>query len=140
LWILHAAIQESGAEIVNCAPLPKVIADPRMISRIFQNLIGNAIKFRSEDRPLVRISGKREGEMCVVAVSDNGIGMPMEYAQFVFEAFRRLHPQSQYPGSGLGLAGVKRIVELHNGRVWVESAPGSGSTFFFTLPSAEARG
>lgn len=136
LWSLQAAIQESDAEI-DKGPLPQVIADPRMISRVFQNLISNAIKFRSNDKPVVRITAMKEGEECVVAVSDNGIGMSMEHAKFIFEAFRRLHPKSQYPGSGLGLASVKRIIELHQGRIWVESAPGNGSTFFFTLPAAD---
>lgn len=138
MWNLQAAIQESGAEM-KFAQLPQVIADPQMISRVFQNLISNAIKFRSQERPVIRISAEKNGDMCVVAVSDNGIGMSMDYAQYVFEAFRQLHPKSEYPGSGLGLAGVKRIIELHRGRVWVESTPGTGSTFFFTLPSAEGR-
>jgi PAS domain S-box-containing protein len=138
LWSLQAAIQESGVEIDH-GPLPEVLADSRMISRVFQNLIGNAIKFRGQDRPVVRISSKKEGGMCIVSVSDNGIGMPMAYAQSIFEAFRRLHPKNEYAGSGLGLASVKRIIELHHGRVWVESAQGSGSTFFFTLPGAPER-
>jgi PAS domain S-box-containing protein len=135
LWNLQAAIQESQTEI-ECGPLPKVRADPRMISRVFQNLVGNSIKFRGQDPPVVRISATKEGQAWVVAVSDNGIGMSMDFAQSVFEAFRRLHTKNDYPGSGLGLASVKRIIELHHGQVWVESAPGSGSTFFFTLPSA----
>jgi PAS domain S-box-containing protein len=138
LWSLQAAIQESEAQI-DRSPLPKVLADPRMISRVFQNLIGNAIKFRGPERPVIRIAATKQSETCIVAVSDNGIGMAMGYAKFVFEAFRRLHPKSEYPGSGLGLASVKRIVELHHGRVWVESEPGSGSTFFFTLPIAPER-
>jgi PAS domain S-box-containing protein len=136
LWSLQAAIKESDAEIIS-EPLPLAKADPRLLTRVFQNLIGNAIKFRSRNRLAVRITAATKGEECVVSIADNGIGMPMEYAQYIFEAFRRLHPKSDYPGSGLGLASVKRIIELHRGRVWVESEPGAGSTFFFTLPSAE---
>ena len=135
LWSLQAMIEESNAEI-DQAPLPCVVADSRMISRVFQNLISNAIKFRRQDRPMVRIWAIKDGHECVVAVSDNGIGMSMEHTRLIFEAFQRLHPKSKYPGSGLGLAGVKRIIEMHHGRIWVESTPGSGSTFFFTLPAA----
>lgn len=136
LWSLKVAIEESAAQVSH-DPLPEVLADSRMISRVFQNLIGNAIKFRrASEQPVIRITASEEPGVCVVAVSDNGIGMPMDEAKTVFEAFRRLHSKERYPGAGLGLASVKRIIELHQGRIWVESTPGRGSTFFFTLPSA----
>ena len=133
LWSLQAAVDESGAKIVT-GELPRVVADSRMISRVFQNLIQNAIKFRSKSPLVIEIRSRIEENTCVVSVADNGIGMSMDYAEAVFEPFRRLHPKGGYPGSGLGLASVKKIIELHQGRVWLESEPGKGTTFFFTLP------
>ena len=133
LWSLQQVVEESGAEIIR-EPLPEALADQRMVARVFQNLISNAIKFRSEARPVVRISAVRDGSQCTVQVADNGIGMPASAEKTIFHAFRRLHRKSEYAGSGLGLATVKRIIELHHGRIWVESAPGEGSKFFFTLP------
>ena len=136
LWSLQAAIDGSDAKIVS-GPLPDVMGDSRMISRVFQNLLQNAIKFRRKDQPLViNISARSDEQTCVVSVSDNGIGLSMDYAESVFEPFRRLHPKGGYPGSGLGLTSVKKVIELHQGRVWLESAPGQGSTFFFSLPLA----
>jgi len=135
LWGLQAAIDESGAKIVR-EPLPEVLGDPQMISRVFQNLIQNAMKFRGKDPLVITVASRSEKDTCVVSVADNGIGMSMNYAESVFEPFRRLHPKAGYPGSGLGLASVKKIVELHQGRVWVESAEGRGATFLFTLPLA----
>jgi PAS domain S-box-containing protein len=136
LWGLQAAIDEAAAKIETEHPLPEVRGNSQMISRVFQNLVQNAMKFRGEEPVEVRIASRRDGETCVVSVTDNGIGMSMEYAESVFEPFRRLHPRGGYPGSGLGLASVKKIVELHQGRVWVESKAGQGCTFFFTLPLA----
>ncbi len=140
LWSLQQAVTESAAKIVS-DPLPNVIADARMISRVFQNLIQNAIKFRNPNQPLViKIGATPSGQQtCIVSVSDNGIGLSMDYAESIFEPFRRLHPKGGYPGSGLGLTSVKKIIELHRGRVWLTSAPGQGSTFFFSLPLAEAQ-
>ena len=136
LWSLQAAIDGSDAKIISGA-LPDVMGDSRMISRVFQNLLQNAIKFRRKDQPLViNISARSDEQTCVVSVSDNGIGLSMDYAESVFEPFRRLHPKGGYPGSGLGLTSVKKVIELHQGRVWLESAPGQGSTFFFSLPLA----
>jgi signal transduction histidine kinase len=135
LWSLQVAIDESGAKIVS-GGLPQVVGDSRMISRVFQNLIQNAIKFRSRSPLVIEIRSRIEENTCVVSVADNGIGVSMAYAEAVFEPFRRLHPKGGYPGSGLGLASVKKIIDLHQGRVWLESEPGQGATFFFTLPLA----
>ncbi len=132
LWSLQSVIDESGAKILTGA-LPQVVGDSRMISRVFQNLIQNAIKFRGESPLVIEIASRIEENTCVVSVADNGIGLSMDYAEAVFEPFRRLHPKGGYPGSGLGLASVKKIIELHQGRVWLESQPGQGATFFFTL-------
>ena len=133
LWSLQFRIDESGAQIIR-HPLPDVIAQPVLISRVFQNLIENAIKFRSERQPLIEIkAGKRE-DVDVISVSDNGLGVPPEFAQRIFEPFQRIHANNNGSrGTGLGLASVRRIVERNGGRVWLESEPGCGSTFFFTL-------
>ena len=131
---LAAAIRESRA-VVTKDDLPEVRGDEIQLTQLFQNLIGNAIKFRSPGTaPGVHISAKREGDTCVFAVRDNGIGIDREYADRIFLIFQRLHTREEYPGTGIGLALCKRIVERHHGRIWVESSPGQGSTFFFTIP------
>ncbi len=135
LGLLQPMIEASGAQVIH-DPLPNVQADARTVARVFQSLISNAIKFRGAEPPVVRISAVSDANVCTVEVKDNGIGIAEDSQQTVFHAFRRLHRRTEYPGSGLGLATVKRIVELHGGRAWVESAPGQGSTFFFTLPAA----
>jgi light-regulated signal transduction histidine kinase (bacteriophytochrome) len=135
LGSLKQLIDESGAAVI-CEPLPRVVVDARTISRVFQNLISNAIKFRGPQAPMVRISAATDAGTCTISLKDNGIGIPEDSQNTIFLAFRRLHRKTEYPGSGLGLATVKRIIELHNGRIWVESTPGNGSTFFFTLPLA----
>jgi light-regulated signal transduction histidine kinase (bacteriophytochrome) len=102
--------------------------------QVFQNLIANAIKFRGENHPEVRIGATRLGNEWVFSVSDNGIGINPEYWDKIFEIFKRLHTRDEYPGTGIGLAICRRIVERHGGRIWVESEEGKGSTFFFSLP------
>ncbi|MDI6719607.1 MAG: PAS domain S-box protein [Methanomicrobiales archaeon] len=134
---LRFPIGESGAEI-SSSPLPTVLADPHQLRQVFQNLIENAIKFRrAEERPRVRIAAEREGTMWRFSVSDNGIGIEPQYFDRIFVVFQRLHGQDRYEGTGIGLALCRRIVERHGGRIWVESEPGKGSTFHFTLPAAE---
>lgn len=135
---LQAAIQESGAR-VNCAHLPVVFADRFQLTQLFQNLIGNAIKFHGPEPPVIRITAKRKDREFVFSVMDNGIGIAPEHADVVFAIFKRLHTRAEYPGSGIGLAICKKIVEQHGGRIWVESEPGKGATFNFTLAEKKGR-
>ncbi len=130
---LSLAIRESGAVIDRC-PLPRVMGDPVQIMQLFQNLVGNAIKFRTSDRPAhVTIRAEREGAVCSLSITDNGIGIDPQYFERIFTIFQRLHTKEEYPGTGIGLALCKRIVERHGGSIGVRSSPGRGATFFFTL-------
>ncbi len=130
---VHAAIEESGASVTRDS-LPTVMADRSQLLQLFQNLIGNALKFRGEECPRIHISAQRNSKEWVFSVRDNGIGVEPQYAERIFVMFQRLHNRSEYPGTGIGLTICKRIVERHGGKIWVESQPGKGSTFFFTLP------
>ncbi len=121
---------------ITTGPLPVVMADEVQLSLVFQNLLDNAIKFRDgATRPRVHIAAERRDDLCLFSVRDNGIGIPSDRGQSerIFQVFQRLHPADAYPGTGIGLALCKRIVERHGGRIWVESAPGEGATFYFTL-------
>jgi signal transduction histidine kinase len=132
---LSAAIQESNAQI-SIAEMPCVRVHESHLAQIFQNLIGNAIKYRKEtDRLQIEIAARLVEHQWVFSVADNGIGIPADYKQAIFGIFKRLHSGTQYPGNGMGLAICKRIVERYRGRIWVESEPGSGSSFFFSLPN-----
>ena len=133
---LEAAIQESGA-IVEHAQLPVLVADSSQLAQVFQNLIGNAIKFRGSEPPLIRVSAELMGKEWILSVADNGIGIAPEHADSVFVVFRRLHTRAEYPGNGIGLSICKKIIEQHGGRIWVESEVGQGSTFRFALPSKQ---
>jgi signal transduction histidine kinase len=133
LQTLSTAIQESST-IVNHADLPAVWADRTRVAQIFQNLIGNAIKFRGKEPPVISVQAEKAGQQWQFSVSDNGIGIAPEYAENVFVVFQRLHARSEYPGNGIGLAICKKIVEHNGGKIWVESQAGSGSSFKFTLP------
>jgi len=130
---LIAAIEESGA-LVTREPLPRVRLPEFQLTQLFQNLIGNAIRFRSSEPPRIHVGAEQQGQEWVFAVRDNGIGIDPQYKEQVFELFKRLHNTAEYPGTGLGLAICQRIVERAGGRIWVESKPGEGSTFYFTLP------
>jgi signal transduction histidine kinase len=130
---LEAAIQESGAT-VEPAQLPVLLADSSQMVQVFQNLIGNAIKFRGSESPVIRVSAELSGKEYLFSVADNGIGIAAEDAESVFVVFRRLHTRAEYPGNGIGLSICKKIVEQHGGRIWVESEIGHGSTFRFALP------
>jgi PAS domain S-box-containing protein len=130
---LQKAIDESGAECIS-DPLPEINAVNSQIVQLFQNLIGNAIKFRGEKKPIIRISVKRREREWVIAVKDNGIGIDSKQRDRIFLIFQRLHRKGEYPGTGVGLAVCKKIVERHGGRIWVESEPHRETTFFFTLP------
>jgi PAS domain S-box-containing protein len=132
---LQMAMYESSA-IVSHDQLPTLMADGAQLEQLFQNLIGNAIKFRGKEPPRVHVSAEQYGNEWLFSVQDNGIGIDMEYAERIFVIFQRLHSRSEYPGTGIGLAVCKKIVERHGGRIWVESQPGKGSTFYFTIPIA----
>jgi PAS domain S-box-containing protein len=134
---LRAAMEESQAT-VTADPLPTVLADETQLIQLFQNLIGNAIKFRSERPVQVHVGALRQGRRWQFFVRDNGIGIEPQYAERIFLIFQRLHSRAEYPGTGIGLAICKKIVERHGGRLWVESEPGQGSTFYFTLPMKKA--
>jgi signal transduction histidine kinase len=135
---LHSAIQESGAQ-VSCGQLPCAIADSTEMLQLFQNLIGNAIKFRGSNPPIIRVTAEKSAQEWIFSVADNGIGIAPEHAEVVFAIFKRLHTRAEYPGSGIGLAICKKIVEQRGGRIWVESQAGQGSTFRFTLPAKALR-
>ncbi|MBY0432400.1 MAG: PAS domain S-box protein, partial [Rhodospirillales bacterium] len=135
---LEVAIAESGAEVSVVGTLPVLVGDETELIRLFQNMIGNAIKYRFPDRaPRVQVSAEpdAEGEVWVFTVNDNGIGIEPQYWDRIFQIFQRLHARDAYSGTGIGLAVAKKVVERHHGRIWVESEPGAGSTFFFTLPA-----
>lgn len=129
---LKNAIVEAGAEVTR-EPLPVVAVDSMQFSQVFEQLIGNSLKFRSEEPPRIHISASEEPEAWRISVRDNGIGIDMQYADRIFVALKRLHGR-QYPGTGIGLAVSRTIVERHGGRIWVESQPGAGATFHFTIP------
>ena len=130
---LRVAVEESGA-VVTHDPLPTVMADGRQLGQLFQNLIGNAIKFRGEEPPQVHMSAERRPNEWLFSVRDNGVGLDPQYAERIFVIFQRLHNREEYPGTGIGLAICKKIVERHGGRIWVVSQTGQGATFHFTLP------
>ena len=131
---LAANIQETGASI-QCETLPIVQADDLLMSQLMQNLLSNAIKFRAKGKtPVIQIDAKHERGEWVILVQDNGIGIKPEHAQRIFGMFHRLHSRLEFPGTGIGLATCKKIVERHGGRIWVESQPGQGSIFYFTIP------
>ncbi len=129
---LNTAIKESGARITS-GPLPTVPGDEVQLVQLFQNLLANAIKFRGAAAPHIEISAAAQDGEWVIAVQDNGIGIAPEHQERIFQIFQRLHGRSEYPGTGLGLAMCKKIVERHGGHIWVESQPGQGATFYFSL-------
>jgi PAS domain S-box-containing protein len=131
---LRPAVVETGARITSAA-LPRVRFHEFRLEQVFQNLISNALRYRSAARPEIRISVKPEGNGWLFAVRDNGIGINPSYQEQVFDLFKRLHSVADYPGTGMGLAICKRIIERARGKIWVESEPGRGSTFYFTIPS-----
>lgn len=134
---LRAPIEECSAVIIRDA-LPVVFGDPIQLVRVFQNLISNAVKYRGEDPPRVELRIDSRDQEWLFTVQDNGIGIEPDYTEKIFGIFKRLHVRGERPGNGMGLAICKKIVNRHGGRIWVESEPGRGSTFYFTLPKAQS--
>jgi signal transduction histidine kinase len=132
---LRVSIEESEATIAR-DPLPTVDGDVTQLTQLFQNLLVNAIKFRAESAPDIRVSAERKDGAWLFSVRDNGIGIAPEYRERVFVLFQRLHARDEYGGTGIGLAVCKKIVERHGGTIWVEETPGGGSTLCFTIPDA----
>ena len=131
---LEAALRESGGA-VTADPLPLVRCRGGELTRVFQNLISNGIKYRGTEAPRIVVTADRQGVEWRISVRDNGIGIEAQHIDKLFKMFTRLHPRDKYPGSGMGLAICKKIVEAQGGRIWVESTPGRGTTFAFTLPA-----
>jgi signal transduction histidine kinase len=130
---LKLAIEDAHA-LLTQDELPTVMANSRQLTQLFQNLIGNALKFHRESLPSVHISAKKNVGEWIFSVRDNGIGIDPHYKERIFGIFQRLHGRDEYPGTGIGLAICKKIVERHGGRIWVESEPGKGSVFYFAIP------
>ena len=130
---LGGALEETGGAITH-DPLPHVRAEPALLATVFQNLLGNALKFHGEDPPRVHVSATRDGGRWLLRFSDNGLGIEHEYADRIFTIFQRLHGRSAYPGTGIGLAMCRKIVEHHGGSIWLEDTPPPGSTFVVALP------
>jgi light-regulated signal transduction histidine kinase (bacteriophytochrome) len=131
---LDQAIKESGASVTH-DPMPTLQVDRGQMVRLFQNLVGNAVKYRkSNEPPKVHISAEQKGEEWVISIRDNGIGFDPKHASIIFAPFKRLHTAEEYPGTGVGLAICRRIVQAQGGRIWAESQSGEGTTFRFTLP------
>jgi signal transduction histidine kinase len=133
---LEAAINETGA-VVTCGPLPVVMAHAFQLRQVFQNLIGNAIKFHDGQPPVIQVNAERRQTEWVFSVTDNGISIAPENAHKIFAIFQRLHTRTEYPGNGIGLAICKKIVEQHGGQIWVEPQATQGATFRFTWPATQ---
>ena len=130
---LQEATKETGA-VINYGKLPILAVNETQIMQLFQNLISNAIKFQSDEIPNINISAEQKNNIWEFSVKDNGIGIEPEFFDRIFKIFQRLHTREEYPGSGIGLAICKRIVQMHGGKIWVDSEIGKGSTFYFTIP------
>jgi light-regulated signal transduction histidine kinase (bacteriophytochrome) len=132
---LQAGIESAHATITH-DPMPTLCADATQMMQVFQNLIGNALKFRGDSPPVIHVGARREDGRWLFSVRDNGIGIDAQYYEKLFQIFQRLHTRKDYPGTGIGLAICKKIVERHGGTIWVESQPGKGATFYFSIPAA----
>ncbi len=135
LMNLQKAVEDSKAEIIY-GKMPEIIADEGQLTQLFQNLIANAIKFHGERATKVHVSARQEQDNWVLSVKDNGIGIEEKHKERIFQIFQRLHSRNEYEGTGIGLAVCRKIVERHGGRIWVESEPGEGTTFYFTMPAS----
>lgn len=132
---LRSSIEETGA-VITCGPLPKLQVVDVQIIQLLQNLISNAVKYRGKNKPRIHITARQEDSQWFFSVKDNGIGIKPEYRDLVFMIFKRLHSRSEYPGTGIGLAICKKIAQYHGGDIWIESEPGKGSTFIFSIQTA----
>jgi light-regulated signal transduction histidine kinase (bacteriophytochrome) len=130
--LLKSSIDDAGGQVV-CGKLPVVMGDDSQLVQLMQNLIGNGLKYHGDKSPLVQVSAERNGNEWTISVRDNGIGIAPKYYERIFEIFKRLHDQKEYPGTGIGLAICRRVVSRHGGRIWLESEVGHGSVFRFTL-------
>jgi light-regulated signal transduction histidine kinase (bacteriophytochrome) len=133
---LKVSMEETHASIT-CSPLPTLQVQAVHLRQILQNLVGNALKYRSERRPEIQVNARREGREWIISVQDNGIGIAPHYQEQIFGLFKRLHSGDRYSGTGLGLAICRKLLERYGGRIWLESESGEGSIFFFTLPAEE---
>ena len=133
LDLLSLPIEESRAQI-EVKELPVCMADKPQMIRLIQNLIGNAVKFRGDEEPRICLSAKEEKDHFLFSVKDNGIGIDPRFSDRIFMVFQRLHTREEYPGTGIGLALCRKIIDRHQGTIWFEPVPGGGSEFFFTLP------
>jgi len=131
---LESSIRDAGAEVTH-DDLPVVMGDRSQLVQLLQNLIHNGMKYRGDAPPRVHVSAEQRGDQWTISVSDNGIGIADKHRERIFELFHRLHTQQRYPGTGIGLAICRRVAHRHGGEIWVESRPGEGSTFRFTLPA-----
>lgn len=136
LSLLESEIRDTGA-LITRTKLPVVVGDATQLVQLLLNLLQNAIKYRSTEAPRIQVAAERRGDRWVFSVADNGIGIEPRHAERIFEVFERLHTAQEYQGTGIGLAICRRVVQRHGGEIWVESEPGRGSTFFFTLPAVE---
>ena len=133
---LQKSIEDAQAE-VRVGPMPVISGDPTQMTQLFQNLIGNAIKYRNERKPEIHVGANSNGNKWIFSVQDNGIGIEPQYFERIFQMFQRLHTRKEFSGTGIGLAVCRKIVQRHGGRIWVESQLGQGSNFLFTIPRAE---
>jgi light-regulated signal transduction histidine kinase (bacteriophytochrome) len=131
---LSGIIEENGATVTR-ESLPTLPADASQLVSVFQNLIGNGIKYRGDEPPRINVSAVRSKNKWLFSFMDNGIGIKSEFGERIFEIFQRLHSKTKYAGTGIGLAICKNVIERHGGRIWVESEPGKGSIFYFTIPA-----
>jgi PAS domain S-box-containing protein len=138
LSLLESSIQDSGGQ-VTCGQLPHIMGDRSQLVQLIQNLIGNGLTYHGDKPPDIHISAERSGEEWIFSVRDRGIGIEPKYYEQIFEIFKRLHDQKDYPGTGIGLAICRRVVNRHGGKIWVKSEPGHGSTFHFTIPEGTAQ-
>ena len=135
---LQASLKATQAQVTHDS-LPSLPVDATQITQLFQNLIGNAVKFRGEQPPQIHVGVRREPDRWVFSVRDKGIGIEPQHFERIFQVFQRLHTRKTYPGNGIGLAICKKIVGRHGGKIWVESQPGQGTTFYFSIPEAATK-